>query len=181
MFISNLTVTDFLHQIEGYSQSDFLSSFVTPFLLVKTSPFGQSSIFSTLAADSMKQAAQTGDEVDKDRRRGLLFSIEKSSRNVFAAMVTVGRAANNDIVFNHPSVSKMHAYFKINGDSVTITDFGSKNGTYVEKERLPVKEPKIINSPTFIRFGKIEATFFKPRALFAYLEEVLSSEAITSA
>ena len=142
---------------------------------------GQSSIYATLAADDMQGAVKSANKVDMDTSRDLLFTIEKSQRNVFAAMVTVGRATNNDIIINHPSVSKMHAYFKKGTENYTITDFGSKNGTYVKEWRLPVKEAQSIENGLVIRFGKIETTFYEPEALFEYLKEVRSFQSITGA
>lgn len=44
--------------------------------------------------------------------------------------MTIGRAADNDIVFfNEVAVSRKHAKFIIDGDSHYIVDLGSKNGT----------------------------------------------------
>jgi len=65
------------------------------------------------------------------------YPLEKRARaNAFALMVTVGRAANNDIVIPDPSVSKFHASLaRDEAGRWTITDW-STNGTWVDGERL---------------------------------------------
>lgn len=73
------------------------------------------------------------------------------------SMVTVGRAANMDIVLNSPSVSKLHAYFQrsIDGSGWTVADAGSRNGTALNGHALPVKDPRPIQSGDLIVFAEI--------------------------
>ena len=49
----------------------------------------------------------------------------------FAGVVLVGRAASNDVIIEHDSVSKLHARFEVAKDAVTVSDAGSSNGTRV--------------------------------------------------
>jgi pSer/pThr/pTyr-binding forkhead associated (FHA) protein len=51
-------------------------------------------------------------------------------------MVTVGRAANNDIVLPYDSISKFHAYFSNVGNTWTLTDAKSTNGSFVMGRKL---------------------------------------------
>jgi hypothetical protein len=51
-------------------------------------------------------------------------------------VVLIGRAANNDIVLDSPSVSKLHARVDWAGPELVLTDLGSRNGVYVNGERL---------------------------------------------
>jgi ABC-type multidrug transport system ATPase subunit len=46
-------------------------------------------------------------------------------------LIKIGRAKDNDIVVEHPKVSKRHAEIKIFNDRVIIEDLNSSNGTYV--------------------------------------------------
>jgi len=46
-------------------------------------------------------------------------------------VVTIGRRADQDIVLNDPSVSRMHARIEIASDRAEIADLGSTNGTLV--------------------------------------------------
>src|SRR5919205_3334400 len=45
--------------------------------------------------------------------------------------LSVGRTEGNDIVLNHPSVSRKHAKFEIRGDQWWIVDLKSTNGVKV--------------------------------------------------
>ncbi len=48
----------------------------------------------------------------------------------------VGRLSLSDIVVSHPSVSRRHAELRASAGGVMITDLGSRNGTFVENERI---------------------------------------------
>jgi len=52
------------------------------------------------------------------------------------ATLTVGRAADNDVVFDDPSLSRKHARLHRSPNSVEIEDLGSSNGTYINGRRL---------------------------------------------
>ena len=49
--------------------------------------------------------------------------------------IRIGRASDNDIVFNRPSISGHHADIVIDGGVITLTDH-SKNGTWVNGRKV---------------------------------------------
>lgn len=51
--------------------------------------------------------------------------------------LAIGRAESNDLALPDESVSEEHAFIDWDGRQVTITDLGSKNGTFVAGVRLP--------------------------------------------
>jgi hypothetical protein len=52
--------------------------------------------------------------------------------------IAVGRMSGNDIALSDPLMSKHHAEFVVTSDGgVQVRDLGSKNGTFVNGERLP--------------------------------------------
>lgn len=51
-------------------------------------------------------------------------------------VITVGRSFESDIFLDDVTVSRAHAEFRRSGDSFTIVDLGSLNGTYVNGERV---------------------------------------------
>jgi hypothetical protein len=53
--------------------------------------------------------------------------------------LTIGRAADNDVVLAGKQVSRHHAWIRWIGDHFQVEDLGSKNGTYVNGE--PVSRP----------------------------------------
>jgi hypothetical protein len=61
-----------------------------------------------------------------------IFPLAKSERNPFQDMITVGRAPNNDVRLDHPTVSKFHAYFrKVAASDWRLVDATSQNGSLV--------------------------------------------------
>ena len=51
-------------------------------------------------------------------------------------VVTFGRERDNDIVLNSGFVSRHHGYFRLEGNSCTINDQNSSNGTYLNGGRI---------------------------------------------
>lgn len=55
------------------------------------------------------------------------------ARRVYA---TIGRASDNDVVIDHPTVSNHHARLSWSGASLFLEDLSSANGTYLEGARV---------------------------------------------
>lgn len=69
----------------------------------------------------------------------------------------LGRDPDVEILLNHPGVSRRHALIRISGNSVTVEDLGSKNGTFVGDQ--PLKGAKSLTDGDIIRVGSVELTF----------------------
>jgi hypothetical protein len=78
---------------------------------------------------------------DDDRSPASVYFVQKSERNPFKTMITIGRAQNNDIVLPVSLVSKFHAYITKVGEAHFIHDQGSTNGTIVDGKRVVKAEP----------------------------------------
>ncbi len=98
-----------------------------------------------------------------------VFPLVKKPGAPFADMITVGRTANNDVVLNHITVSRFHAYFRHKGDGWTLSDAGSKNGSFLEAARLEPRKERGIESGDRIRVGDVEVTFYQVSDLFDVL------------
>jgi pSer/pThr/pTyr-binding forkhead associated (FHA) protein len=71
-------------------------------------------------------------------------------------LITIGRAPDNMIVVDDPSVSNRHAQLELAGETYRIRDLDSTNGTRVNG--IPVTET-VLRFDDRIRFGRIEARF----------------------
>lgn len=70
--------------------------------------------------------------------------------------ITVGRAPDNMIVIEDPSVSNRHALMELSGDTYRLKDLDSTNGTKVNG--VPITET-VLRFEDRIRFGAIEARY----------------------
>jgi len=68
---------------------------------------------------------------------------------------TVGRSTSNDLVLPSSTVSRNHAEIRRRGDSVTVVDLGSLNGTRVDGEQLVPRTPFAVEIGGRIEFGRI--------------------------
>ena len=87
-------------------------------------------------------------------------------------MITVGRTANNDICIPFPQVSKMHAHFQKDYRSgrMALTDAASTNGTRVNGQMLPPREPRFLEDRDRISFGEgIRGKFHTSRSMWALI------------
>lgn len=71
--------------------------------------------------------------VERGPRTGMTFVLKEGN-------TTVGRHPESDIFLNDVTVSRHHCRFVSSGDSLTVEDSGSTNGTYVNDERVDSAE-----------------------------------------
>ncbi len=84
--------------------------------------------------------------------RNLDFSTEKR--------FSVGRGAENQLVINHPSVSKVHASLVMNkSGQLLVADTGSTNGTFVLGSRIAYGKACRIEGNSTVRFGTVDVEF----------------------
>ncbi len=73
--------------------------------------------------------------------------------------INIGRASDNQLVLDDPTISRHHAWIKAEGQEFMIFDVGSANGTFVNGEK--VEEPRQLESGNVVRFGDAEFVFTK--------------------
>jgi hypothetical protein len=97
--------------------------------------------------------------------------LRKSDRNPFKDLITVGRAANNDIIINKATISKAHAFLVKKDLMWQITDQKSSNSTYVDSNKLKPMEPYHLHDNSVIQFGfEVQASFYSPEGLWSYIQ-----------
>lgn len=96
--------------------------------------------------------------------------LTKSARNPFGAMITLGRAPNNDIVVATATVSKVHAVFAYEPGGWVISDSRSSNGTLLNGVRLATGVKRPVCDGDEISFGsETHARFVLPSSLVTLL------------
>ncbi len=68
---------------------------------------------------------------------------------VATGIFIVGRSSGCDLVVRHASVSRRHAEIQVLGDCVTVVDLTSRNGTYIDDERIESGELTVGHKVTF--------------------------------
>ena len=70
-------------------------------------------------------------------------------------VLTIGRREGSDIRLNYDSqVSRLHAHLGFDGESFWLEDMGSRNGTFVDEERLEANKRMFIGAGTIFRVGR---------------------------
>ena len=74
-------------------------------------------------------------------------------------IVTIGRAPDNGLVVRDPTVSSHHAEIRPDGQGYSIVDFGSKNGTFVNGQRLTKNSLCLLHFGDTFRIGDFTFTY----------------------
>ena len=113
-----------------------------------------------------KRGAAPGRRAWWQETRWTLTSTDEDDRyelELVGTRVTVGREDGNGLVIDDGSISRVHARFDADGDSLTLTDLKSANGTWVNGERV-LSRP--VAAGDVVRFGDLEYVL-GTRAVFA--------------
>ena len=74
-----------------------------------------------------------------------------------ADVVTAGRHPESEIFLDDVTVSRRHAEFRRTGDGYTVSDVGSLNGTYVNRDRI---DEVTLQDGDEVQIGKYRLVFF---------------------
>ncbi|MEJ2555074.1 MAG: FHA domain-containing protein [Anaerolineae bacterium] len=85
--------------------------------------------------------------------------------------VIIGREAGNDVVVNHPEVSRRHASLTWDGRQFIIQDLGSANGTFVNGIRLTASQG--LQQGDVISLGQTVLLAFRASSLAASPSDTL--------
>jgi len=78
-------------------------------------------------------------------------------RELSTTETQIGKGPRNDIVIADPAVSTAHAMVRLEGDAYLLSDLGSRNGTFVNSER--VTEPRPLRHGDVVGIGLSKLTF----------------------
>jgi pSer/pThr/pTyr-binding forkhead associated (FHA) protein len=84
--------------------------------------------------------------------------------------VTLGKASTNAVSLEHdPTVSRLHAILENHGSAWSIRDVGSRNGTYVNGEKIAAE--RVLHSGDEVRVGKSRLVYLEARQAGEKAEE----------
>jgi hypothetical protein len=86
--------------------------------------------------------------------------------------VTVGRDGSRDIVFRTPGMSKWHAEFRTHGNTLTVTDLGSRNGTRVNDKLLAPGRAEQVSVHDRIQFSTVQSMLVDAHELHPLLSRL---------
>jgi hypothetical protein len=107
---------------------------------------------------AFQTAMHTGSIEDLEAPESMLeiFELVKTLSNPFADRISIGRASNCDVVLNDASISKLHAHIRTT-DEFVVVDVGSRNGTFLNGDRIEANVAKALKIGDHVRFGTIGA------------------------
>jgi pSer/pThr/pTyr-binding forkhead associated (FHA) protein len=124
---------------------------------------------------TLEGAAAQGSKVEARRFNGRVVFVAKRPGNPFANMISLGRAASNDVVIALDTISKLHGYFLREGDAWYYTDYQSTNGTHVNHKRVDKGEKLLLADGDRFTIGlDVLADFLLPASLYERVRGGLS-------
>lgn len=154
-------IPSFLVASRRRSREEFEERFPGTFFLVR--PFASASRqdFSTIGASGGVGTSYS------------VARIEKRGTNAFDWMITIGRAANNDVVVPAGDVSKFHAFVSVDpAGGYTIADAGSTYGTTVGGAALQPQVPTPLAAGVEVKLGSVELEFHTGGTLYDALQGI---------
>ncbi|MCZ7686270.1 MAG: FHA domain-containing protein [Sandaracinaceae bacterium] len=104
----------------------------------------------SFATHAVRPWEDGGDERAFDLDSSIVHALRKRT-STFAGVILVGRASSNDVCIDHGTISKLHARVRLGEQHLFVEDAGSRNGTFVEGER--VRREAAVYAGDTVRFG----------------------------
>ena len=119
---------------------------------------------------AQKQGVALGDILE-----ARVIEIKERKESATPSHVTIGRAAQNDIILYNKMVSKDHAYLEIpeKGGNCSLVDVGSKNGTLLNGEEVTPNKTYPLRDGDEISFGpETKVVYFSSRTFHDFLTQL---------
>ncbi|MGQ0508141.1 MAG: sigma 54-interacting transcriptional regulator [Myxococcaceae bacterium] len=93
---------------------------------------------------------------------GATFSLEDRDE------LRIGKAADNDVVVDHPTVSRNHLIIRRKGERYLVVDLDSTNGTFIEGEQV---REAYLRPGALLELGDVQLRF-TPKVAFVEVEPI---------
>jgi pSer/pThr/pTyr-binding forkhead associated (FHA) protein len=131
----------------------------------------------TLRLSTLSEILEQIDHHFGPRLIGVLPSGDKLEYFVNQKEVEIGKATHNHIVLADPTVSNTHAVLIVRDGGYSIVDLGSRNGTFVNGERLSTHARTLRHGDT-IQLGQTVLTFRNRAETQENITATLSADAL---
>jgi pSer/pThr/pTyr-binding forkhead associated (FHA) protein len=94
-------------------------------------------------------------------------------------LIDLGRTPNNDVVIPDVTVSKLHCYFERKGTLFTLIDAGSRNGTFIDDDKVPTRgqgEPVALKTGDNLTIGSVRARFVNAESLQTFIRMLTQTQ-----
>jgi len=167
---SGIRIEDLRPDAAQLSPEEFKNRYGDAFLLLSSAGFKAPK---SATSTEVLLLDLSGDAADRTAGVSVRVVPIRAAKNSLTHLITVGRAAKNDVTISDISVSRFHAFFKrCPAGGFQLQDAGSSNGTIVNEFSVCTKEagpPADLKSGDNIRFGQVDVTFLQADALRSYV------------
>jgi len=159
----------FVSLARSSTREEFRTRVAPSFLILENALFEDQVGFATQVVDpaAVRRAAE------KNRGKPApnieVLPVAKSPQNPYPDRVSVGRARNCDVVLRDPSVSKLHAHFRLGQPKLELVDIDSQNGTRVNGRPLPAHQPIAVTPGDVLLFGSVSVKLVDADTLYDLL------------
>ena len=171
------TLTDYHSAATSMDRNGFCQRFRTP-VLVSTDTDLEDGFdgFQTVKTSlSIRRPSAADPKQDPPQVEGMAPVISlQSDRPGIEHQVTLGRLEENDLVFNHETVSGNQAIFRgtPGKENFTLENLGSTNPTLVNEIELQTQKRVALRNKDLITIGELVFVFYYPAGLYDVLDEV---------
>jgi hypothetical protein len=132
--------------------------------------FSTKSIEDPDVLEAQKQGVALGDILE-----ARVIEIRERQADKAPASITIGRAAQNDIILYNKMVSKAHAYLELGatGKGCSLVDMGSKNGTILNGNEIAPNQGYPLADGDEISFGpETKVVYFSAKTFHEFLTQL---------
>jgi hypothetical protein len=174
----------YLSSFASMASTTFAENYPDGFLVEKTQKSMDKDVifqFSTKKIDDPDVLeAQKQGIVPADVLEARVIEIKERKERTSPPNVTIGRAAQNDIILYNKMVSKAHAYLEISetGEGSCLVDVGSKNGTFLNGSEILANQSYQLNDGDEISFGpETTVVYFSSKTFHEFLNQLKTPSA----
>jgi hypothetical protein len=174
----------YLSSFASLPSATFAENYPDGFLVEKTQKsldkdvifqFSTKSIEDPDVLEAQKQGMVLGDVLE-----ARVIEIKERKEATSPPHVTIGRAAQNDIILYNKMVSKTHAYLEISetGEGSCLVDVGSKNGTFLNGSEILSNQSYQLKDGDEISFGpETTVVYFSSKTFHEFLNQLKTPSA----